>query len=91
MAKTHVALLYLYALGCADGTNGAYEAAEVAADALLAHKARGAVVAEGDGLMTTITTADVAASAMYAFLTREEREDLCGSVKVRGAHEGAQL
>ena len=71
----------------------------MAADALVAHEVRLAVVAEGDGLMAAIHAGDIAPTAADALLAVEDGEDYSIAVKVVGrnkagkplTHQGREL
>ena len=81
---------FLHALGNADGTCGADETAEVAADALAAHEVGFAVVAEGDGLVAAIHAGDVAPAAADAILAVEDGEDNGVAVQVVGRNKAGE-
>ena len=72
------------ALGNADGTGGAHEAAQVATDALAAHEVRLAVVAEGDGLVAAVHAGHIAPAATNALLAVKDGEDDGVTVQVTG-------
>ena len=79
------------ALGDADGAGGADEAAQMAANALGAHKVWLSVVAEGDGLLADVHAGDVAPAAADAILAVEDGVNDSVAVQVVGLSEIGQL
>ena len=95
--KTNISILsvlFVFALGDAlrdaDGAGGADEAAQVAADALGAHEVGLAVVAEGDGLVTTVHAGNVAPAAADALLAVKDGVDNGVAVQVVGRNKAGK-
>ena len=78
-------------LGCADGTCGAYQTAEMTTYATLALNVWLAVVAEGDGLVSAVHTRRIAASATDATLAVNLWENDGLTVQVGGGDEARKF
>ena len=86
--------LFRFALGDAfrdaDSTGGADEAAQVAAHTLGAHEMGLAVIAEGDGLVSTVHTRNIAPATADAFVGVEDGEDYSIAVQVVGRNKAGK-
>ncbi len=77
-------------LGDADGAGGAYEAAQVAADALATHEMGFPIVTEGDGLVAAVHTGNIAPATTDAILSVEDGEYYGIAVQVVGRNKGGK-
>ena len=87
----HFPVCFANTLGCADGTSGAYQTAEMTTYATLALNVRLAVFAEGDGLMAAVHARSVAASTTDATVAVNLGEYDGLAVQIGGGNEAWQF